>query len=78
MFHFENIYASIGLIVSRVQNLKTFCIIKVGDKYVWNWLAIFFKNILLPYKLNVFWLKYEKDENTQIHFKTPLIQKFKN
>jgi len=44
IFHFENSYASIGLMVNWVQNLKNFNIIKVSNRYVWNWFEnIFFK-----------------------------------
>jgi hypothetical protein len=39
---------------------------------------IFFSNLLLPYKLDIFWLKFEKYEKPQVHVKTPLFQKFKN
>jgi hypothetical protein len=40
-----------------------------------NW-QIFFSNLLLSYKLDIFWLEYEKNEKSQVHFRTPLI--FKN
>jgi hypothetical protein len=36
----------------------------------WN----FFSNLLLPYKLYIFWLECEIDEKSQVHFRTPLIQ----
>jgi hypothetical protein len=36
---------------------------------------ICFSNILLPYKLDIFWLECEKGEKPQIPFKNPLIQK---
>jgi hypothetical protein len=39
---------------------------------------IFFANLLLPYKPDLFWLKLEKYEKPQVNFKTPLFQKFKN
>jgi len=38
---------------------------------------IFFKPIF-TYKLNIFLLECEKDEKSQIHFRPPLIQDFKN
>ncbi len=40
-------------------------------------LQIFFSNLFLSYKLNIFWLQCEKDEKPQVHFRTPLIQKLK-
>ncbi len=55
--------------------MKKFNIIKVGSKYVWNWFAIFFSNLFLSYKLDIFWLECEKDEKPQVHFRIPLIQK---
>jgi hypothetical protein len=55
--------------------LKIFSIVKVSNKYVWNWLASFFLNLFLPYMMDIFWLKCEKDEKPQVHFSTPLIQK---
>jgi hypothetical protein len=64
MFYFENIYGSIGFMVSQIKNLKNFTIIKVGTKYVWNRLAIFFSNLLLPYKLDIFWLNVKKVTST--------------
>jgi hypothetical protein len=36
-----------------------------------------FSNLLLPYKLDIFLFKCEKDEKPQVHFKAPLIQNFK-
>jgi hypothetical protein len=38
---------------------------------------IVFSNLVLSYKLDIFWLECEKDENPQVHFRTPLIQKLK-
>jgi hypothetical protein len=39
---------------------------------------ICFLNLLLPYKLNIFRLKCEKDEKSQVYFNTLLMQKWKN
>jgi hypothetical protein len=38
---------------------------------------LWFSNLLLPYKLHIFWLECEKYEKPQIHFKNPSIQKLK-
>jgi hypothetical protein len=38
-------------------------------------MQIIFSNLLLSYKLDIFWLEYEKDEKPQVDFRTPLIQK---
>jgi hypothetical protein len=38
---------------------------------------IFFSNLLLLCKLNIFWLECEKDEKTKVQFRTPLIQRLK-
>jgi hypothetical protein len=38
---------------------------------------IVLSSLVWPYKLNIFWLECEKDENPQVHFRTPLIQKLK-
>jgi hypothetical protein len=32
---------------------------------------IVFSNLVLSYKLDIFWLECEKDENPQVHFRTP-------
>jgi hypothetical protein len=39
---------------------------------------IVFSNQLLQYKLDIFWLKFEKDEKPQVHLRTPLFQKYNN
>jgi len=36
---------------------------------------MFFSNLFLLYKLDIFWLECEKDEKPKVHFRTPLIQK---
>jgi hypothetical protein len=39
---------------------------------------LFVSNLFLPYKLHIFLLKCEKDENPQVHFRAPLIQFLRN
>jgi hypothetical protein len=49
---------------------------KVVNKYVWNWLVnVFFKPRLLSYKLNIFLLECEKDENPQVHCRASINSK---
>ncbi len=40
-------------------------------------LQFFFSNLFLSYKLDICLLECEKDEKPQVHFRAPLIQKFK-
>jgi len=50
---------------------------KASNKYVWNWLANVFSKLFLFYKLEIVWLKREKNEKPQVHFRTPLLPKKK-
>jgi hypothetical protein len=38
-FHFETMVLSVGFVLSWIQNLRNFGIIKVGNKYFWIWLT---------------------------------------
>jgi len=45
--------------------------IKAGiSRFEIDW-QIFFSNLLLPYKLDIFLLECEKDEKPKVHFRTP-------
>jgi hypothetical protein len=51
-FQYEIIVPSIGFMVSWIQNMKKIYIIKVGDKYVWNWsYSIWCSNTFLHLKM---------------------------